>query len=162
MTKSPRKNVPDAGIDLGILKSHAVSLATGLPRPSGKKTYTAMKSKYHAYTPMKFKDIVNLYFTKFAVICLPPSISPSNQHINGCFILTENWYALPMVFFSIIRDSEQNDQISHLKVFGSKSMPKHMLVFILVKKYLKYTLHALNIPMTSEHDTMTVFTPLCM
>ena len=108
------------------------------------------------------KDIVNLYFTKFAVICLSPSISPSNQHINGCFILTENWYALPMVFFSIIRDSEQNDQISHFKLFGSKSMPKNMLIFILVKKYLKYTLHALNIPMTSKHDTMTIFTPLCM
>ena len=108
------------------------------------------------------KGIVNLYFTKFAAICLSPSISPSNQHINGCFILTENWYTLPMVFFSIIRDSEQNDQISHFKVFGSKSMPKHMLIFILVKKYLKYTLHALNIPMTSKHDTMTIFTPLCM
>ena len=67
-----------------------------------------------------------------------------------------------MVFFSIIRDSEQNDQISHFKVFGSKSMPKHMLIFILVKKYLKYTLHALNIPMTSKHDTMTIFTTLCM
>ena len=48
---------------------------------------------------MLIKDIVNLYFTKFAVICISPSISPSNQHINGCFILTENWYALPMVFF---------------------------------------------------------------
>ena len=79
-----------------------------------------------------FKGIVNLYFTKFAVICLSPSISPSNQHINGCFILTEIWYALPMVFFSIIRDSEQNDQISHFEVFGSKSMPKHMLIFIFV------------------------------
>ena len=101
------------------------------------------------YNLKPFKDIVNLYFTKFAVICLSPSISPSNQHINGCSILTENLYALPMVFFSIIRDSEQNDQISHFKEFGSKSMPKHMLIFILVKKYLKYTLHALNIPMTS-------------
>ena len=35
-------------------------------------------------------------------------------------------------------------------------------IFILVKKYLKYTLHALNIPMTSKHDTMTIFTTLCM
>ena len=25
------------------------------------------------------------------------------------------WYSMPMVCFSIIRDSEQNDQMSHLK-----------------------------------------------
>ena len=64
--------------------------------------------------------------------------------------------------FSINSDSEQHDRMSHLKAFGSKSMPEHMLIVILVKKYLKYTLYALKIPMTSLHDTITIFTHQCM
>ena len=30
--------------------------------------------------------------------------------------------------------------------------------YILIKKYLKYTLHALKIPMPSKRDTITIFT----
>ena len=68
-----------------------------------------------------FKDIVNLYFTKFAVICLSPSISPSNQHINGCFILTENWYALPMVFFLLLGTQNKITRYHILKYLGPKA-----------------------------------------
>ena len=64
--------------------------------------------------------------------------------------------------FSINRDSEQHDRVSHLKAFGFKSMPEHMLIFILFKKYLKYTLYALKIPMTSKRDIVTIFTHQCM
>ena len=69
----------------------------------------------------KLKDIVNLYFTKFAVICLSPSISPSNQHINGCFILTENWYALPMVFFLLLGTQNKMTRYHILKYLGPKA-----------------------------------------
>ena len=68
-----------------------------------------------------FKDIINLYFTKFAVICLSPSISPSNQHINGCFILTENWYALPMVFFLLLGTQNKMSRYHILKYLGPKA-----------------------------------------
>ena len=68
-----------------------------------------------------FKDIINLYFTKFAVICLSPSISPSNQHINGCFILTENWYALPMVFFLLLGTQNKMTRYHILKYLGPKA-----------------------------------------
>ena len=67
------------------------------------------------------KDIINLYFTKFAVICLSPSISPSNQHINGCFILTENWYALPMVFFLFLGTQKKMTRYHILKYLGPKA-----------------------------------------
>ena len=67
------------------------------------------------------KDIVNLYFTKFAVIGLSPSISPSNQHINGCFILTENWYALPMVFFLLLGTQNKMTRYHILKYLGPKA-----------------------------------------
>ena len=67
------------------------------------------------------KDIINLYFTKFAVICLSPSISPSNQHINGCFILTENWYALPMVFFLLLGTQNKMTRYHILKYLGPKA-----------------------------------------
>ena len=70
--------------------------------------------------PHGLKDIVNLYFTKFAVICLSPSISPSNQHINGCFILTENWYALPMVFFLLLGTQNKMTRYHILKYFGQE------------------------------------------
>ena len=33
-----------------------------------------------------------------------------------------------------------------------------MLKYVLVKKYLKYTLHALKIAMPSKRDTITIFT----
>ena len=69
----------------------------------------------------KLKGIVNLYFTKFAVICLSPSISPSNQHINGCFILTENWYALPMVFFLLLGTQNKMTRYHILKYLGQKA-----------------------------------------
>ena len=69
----------------------------------------------------RFKDIINLYFTKFAVICLSPSISPSNQHINGCFILTENWYALPMVFFLLLGTQNKMTRYHILKYLGPKA-----------------------------------------
>ena len=68
----------------------------------------------------KIKDIINLYFTKFAVICLSPSTSPSNQHINGCFILTENWYALPMVFFLLLGTPNKMTRYHILKYLGPK------------------------------------------
>ena len=73
------------------------------------------------YNMCAFKDNVNLYFTKFAVICLSPSISPSNQHINGCFILTENWYALPMVFFLLLGTQNKMTRYHILKYLGPKA-----------------------------------------
>ena len=79
---------------------------------------------FHSF---RFKDIINLYFTKFAVICLSPSIfiqhciSPSNQHINGCFILTENWYALPMVFFLLLGTQNKMTRYHILKYLGPKA-----------------------------------------
>ena len=75
------------------------------------------------------KDIVNLYFTKFAVICLSPSISPSNQHINGCFILTENWYALPMVFFLLLGTQNKMTRYHILKYLGPKACLAHAHIY---------------------------------
>ena len=37
-------------------------------------------------------------------------------------------------------------------------MSEHMFKYALVKKYLKYTLHAPKIPMPSKRDTITIFT----
>ena len=37
-------------------------------------------------------------------------------------------------------------------------MSEHMFIYVLVKKYLKYTLQALKIPMPSKRDTITIFT----
>ena len=45
--------------------------------------------------------------------------------------------------------------MSQLNAFGYKSIFEHMLKYVLVKKYLKYTLYALKIPMTSKRDTIT-------
>ena len=39
------------------------------------------------------------------------------------------------------RDSEQNYKMSHRKAFGFKSITEHVLNFVLVKKYLIYTLY---------------------
>ena len=44
-------------------------------------------------------------------------------------------------FFSINRGSVQNDKMSQRKEFGFKSMSEHVLNFVLVKKYLIYTLY---------------------
>ena len=43
--------------------------------------------------------------------------------------------------FSINRDLEQNDKMSHRKAFGFKSMSEHVLNFVLAKKYLIHTLY---------------------
>ena len=55
--------------------------------------------------------------------------------------LNQNVDMLYLWCFSINRDSEQNDKMSHRKVFGFKSMSEHVLNFVLVKKYLIYTLY---------------------
>ena len=52
-----------------------------------------------------------------------------------------NFYMLYLVCFSIKRDSEQNDKMLHRKALGFKSMSEHVLNFVLVKKYLIYTLY---------------------
>ena len=54
--------------------------------------------------------------------------------------LNQNFDMLYLGCFSIKRDSEQNDKMSHRKAFGFKSMSEHVLNFVLVKKYLIYTL----------------------
>ena len=54
--------------------------------------------------------------------------------------LNPNFDLLYLGCFSINRDSEQNDKMSHRKAFGFKSMSEHVLIF-LVKKYLIYTLY---------------------
>ena len=84
----------------------------------------------HKMTLVNLKDIVNLYFTKFAVICLSPSISPSNQHINGCFILTENWYALPMVFFLLLGTQNKMTRYHILKYLGPKACQSTCSYFV--------------------------------
>ena len=43
--------------------------------------------------------------------------------------------------FSINRDTEQNDKMSHRKAVRFRSMSEHVLNFVLVKKYLIYTLY---------------------
>ena len=55
--------------------------------------------------------------------------------------LNQNFDMLYLRCFSINRDSEQNDKMSHRKTFGFKSMSEHVLNFALAKKYLIYTLY---------------------
>ena len=55
--------------------------------------------------------------------------------------LNQNFDMLHLGCFSFNRDSEQNYKVSHRKDFGFKSMSEHVLNFVLVKKYLKYTLY---------------------
>ena len=50
--------------------------------------------------------------------------------------LNQNFDILYLGCFSIYRDSEQNDKMSHRKAFGFKSMSEHVLNFVLVKTYL--------------------------
>ena len=80
-----------------------------------------VKKKIQNGRTLTFKDIVNLYFTKFAVICPSPSISASNQHINGCFILTEIWYTLSMVFFLLLGTQNKMTRYHILKNLGPKA-----------------------------------------
>ena len=55
--------------------------------------------------------------------------------------LNQNFDMLYLGYFSINRDSGQNDKMSHRKAFGFKSMSEYALNFVLVKKYLIYTLY---------------------
>ena len=55
--------------------------------------------------------------------------------------LNQNFDMLYLGCFSINRDSEQNDEMSHRNAFGFKSMSEHVLNFVLVKKYFIYTLY---------------------
>ena len=55
--------------------------------------------------------------------------------------LNQNFDMLYLGCFSINKDSEQKDKTSHRKAFGFKSMSEHVLNFVLVKKYLIYTLY---------------------
>ena len=55
--------------------------------------------------------------------------------------LNQNFDMLYLRCFSIKRDSEQNDKMSHRNSFGFKSMSERELNFVLVKKYLIYTLY---------------------
>ena len=55
--------------------------------------------------------------------------------------LNQNFDRLHLGCFSINRGSEQNDKMSQRKEFGFKSMSEHVLNFVLVKKYLIYTLY---------------------
>ena len=53
----------------------------------------------------------------------------------------QNFDMLYLGRFSINRDSEQNDKMSHRKAFRFKSMSEHVLNFIVVKKYFIYILY---------------------
>ena len=55
--------------------------------------------------------------------------------------LNQNFDMLYLGCFSMNRDSEQNDKMSHRKELGFKRMSEHVLNFVLVKKYLIYTLY---------------------
>ena len=59
---------------------------------------------------------------------------------------------------SINRDSEQNDKMSHRKAFGFNSMSEHVLNFVLVKKYLIYTLYH-SIDSLYSTNSVNVYVP---
>ena len=62
-------------------------------------------------------------------MCLSPSIFPSNQHINGCFILTEIWCALPMVFFLLLGTQNKMTRYHILKHMGPKHAKAHAQIY---------------------------------
>ena len=106
-------------------KEHWTLLLQSVVIGKAREIYTQLSleqsSNYDKVKELILKNIVNLYFTKFAVICLSPSISPSNQHINGCIISTENWYALPMVFFLLLGTQNKMTRYHILKYLGPKA-----------------------------------------
>ena len=55
--------------------------------------------------------------------------------------LNKKFDMLYLGVFSIYRDSEQNDKMSHRKAFGFKSRSEHVRNFVLVKIYLIYILY---------------------
>ena len=55
--------------------------------------------------------------------------------------LNQNFDMLYLGCLSINKDFEQNEKMSHRKAFGFKSMSEHVHNFVLVKKYLIYTLY---------------------
>ena len=61
-----------------------------------------------------------------------------------------------MLVFSIIRDSEQNDQMSHFKAFGFKSMPEHMHNFILGPDEVHYQILK-HLPLKSLQTLLDIF-----
>ena len=60
-------------------------------------------------------------------LCPPPSVSR----------VLLSWQLVDPYLYESNRNSEQNDKMS----FGFKSMSEHVLNFVLVKKYLIYTLY---------------------
>ena len=63
------------------------------------------------------------------------------------------------IFINFLLIETQNKMTNvTAKCIWYKSISEHMLKYILVKKYLKYTLFALKIPTTSKRGTITIFT----